>query len=198
MGAMRPSDRAGRFQVGDVSAGVQGGIEQQRERRAIDRDVGGPAYQAEAAVRCACAFGCGLFDATAHPVVCLRSEVAHRTDATSVGESMTVTIDSWSPTLGGGRPPPAAARHRKNSVDNADLPGYLNELCLRCSRRAARHRGLVLLRLPELAVAGDPVRRNDLTLGSEVPRQRPPACGPGRHPTSAERASASRPWRSHA
>jgi hypothetical protein len=68
------------------------------------------------------------------------------------------------------------------------LTGYRHGPCLRCSRRAARHRGLVFLRLPELAVAHDPVRRTDLIPGGEVPRQRPPACGPGRAPHSARRA----------
>jgi hypothetical protein len=70
-------------------------------------------------------------------------------------------------------------------VGNAHLPSYLNESCLRCSRRAARHRGLVFLRLLGLAVAHGPVRRNGLIPGGEVPRRRPPVCGPGRAPHSA-------------
>jgi hypothetical protein len=86
---------------------------------------------------------------------------------------------------------------RQGSVDDAYLPSYLNELCLRGNRRAARHRGLVFLRLPELAVAHDPVRRNGLVPGGGVPRRRPPvSAGRGGHPTGVGRASASRPWRS--
>jgi hypothetical protein len=72
-------------------------------------------------------------------------------------------------------------------VDSAHLPSYLNEPCLRGNRRAARHRGLVFLRLPGLAVAHDPVRRNGLIPGGEVPRRRPPVCGPGR--TSHQRGA---------
>jgi transposase-like protein len=65
----------------------------------------------------------------------------------------------------------------QGSVDNAHLPSDLNEFCFRFNRRTARHRGLLFLRLLELAVAHDPVRRNDLILGSEIPRQRPPVSG---------------------
>jgi transposase-like protein len=84
----------------------------------------------------------------------------------------------------------------QGSVDNAHLPSYLNEFCFRFNRRTARHRGLLFLRLLELAVAHDPVRRNTLILGTEVPRQRPPVSpGRGGHPTSVERATANRPWR---
>jgi hypothetical protein len=66
----------------------------------------------------------------------------------------------------------------QGSVDNAHLPSYLNEFCFRFNRRTARHRGLLFLRLLELAVTHDPVRRNALILGSEVPRKRPPVPAP--------------------
>lgn len=85
----------------------------------------------------------------------------------------------------------------QGSVDNNHLPGYLNEFCFRFNRRTARHRGLLFFRLLELAVAHDPVRRNDLILGTELPRKLPPTPpGRGGHPTSVERAAAYRPWRS--
>jgi transposase-like protein len=84
----------------------------------------------------------------------------------------------------------------QGSVDEAHLPGYLNEFTFRFNRRTARHRGLLFLRLLELAVTHDPVRLTDLRHSHDLPRQRPPISpGRGGHPTSVERASANRPWR---
>jgi transposase-like protein len=88
------------------------------------------------------------------------------------------------------------ASTHQGSVDEAHLPGYLNEFVFRFNRRTARHRGLLFLRLLELAVAHDPIRRADLAHTHDRPRQRPPVSpGRGGHPTSVERASANRPWR---
>jgi len=84
----------------------------------------------------------------------------------------------------------------QGSVDEAHLPGYLNEFVFRFNRRRSRSRGLVFYRVIELAVAHDPVRYRDLIAeprpgtGSRTPpgsRGRPP---------SLERPPAGRPWRS--
>jgi transposase-like protein len=85
----------------------------------------------------------------------------------------------------------------QGSVDDAHLPGYLNEFAFRFNRRTSRNRGLLFLRALELAVAHDPVRYKDLVLNPEQrPRSRPPVPPPQRgHPTSVQRPVADRPWR---
>jgi transposase-like protein len=52
----------------------------------------------------------------------------------------------------------------QGSVDAAHLQSYLDEFVFRFNRRTSRSRGLVFLRVLELAVAHDPVRYRDLIL----------------------------------
>jgi hypothetical protein len=64
----------------------------------------------------------------------------------------------------------------QGSVDEAHLPGYLNEFVFRFNRRRSRSRGLVFYRVLELAAAHDPVRYRDLIANprpSAAPRQPP-------------------------
>jgi transposase-like protein len=84
----------------------------------------------------------------------------------------------------------------QGSVDEAHLPGYLNEFVFRFNRRRSRSRGLVFYRVLELATAHDPVRYRDLIANprpSAGPRRPPGTRG---RPPSLERAPAGRPWRS--
>ncbi len=83
----------------------------------------------------------------------------------------------------------------QGSVEEAHLPGYLNEFAFRFNRRRSRSRGLVFYRVLELAAAHDPVRYRDLIANprpSATPRQPPGVRG---HPPSMERPPARRPWR---
>ncbi len=83
----------------------------------------------------------------------------------------------------------------QGSVDEAHLPGYLNEFVFRFNRRHSRSRGLVFYRVLELAAGHDPVRYRDLILNpqpSAVPRRPPSERG---HPPSLDRPRARRPWR---
>ena len=84
----------------------------------------------------------------------------------------------------------------QGSVDEAHLPGYLNEFVFRFNRRRSRSRGLVFYRVLELAAAHEPVRYRDLIANprpSGVQRRPPVTRG---RPPSLERPRASRPWRS--
>ena len=83
----------------------------------------------------------------------------------------------------------------QGSVDEAHLPGYLNEFVFRFNRRRSRSRGLVFYRVLELAAAHDPVRYRDLIANprpSARPRRPPGTRG---RPPSMERPPADRPWR---
>ena len=83
----------------------------------------------------------------------------------------------------------------QGSVDEAHLPGYLDEFVLCFNRRPSRSRGLLFYRLLELAVAHEPVRYRDLIVNPE-PKKNPPLAPGGRgHPPSLERPPANRPWR---
>ena len=83
----------------------------------------------------------------------------------------------------------------QGSVDEAHLPGYLNEFAFRFNRRRSRSRGLVFYRLMELAAGHDPVRYHDLIVRQRS-RAAPPAPPSTRgHPPSLERPGANRPWR---
>jgi len=83
----------------------------------------------------------------------------------------------------------------QGSVDDAHLPGYLNEFVFRFNRRRSRSRGMVFYRVLELAVAHAPVRYEDL-IATQRPRAVPPAPPQARgHPPSLERPPANRPWR---
>src|SRR6266536_1336111 len=82
----------------------------------------------------------------------------------------------------------------QGSVDEAHLPGYLNEFAFRFNRRRSASRGLVFYRLLELAAGHDPVRYRDLIVRQ---RSKAPPAPPGTrgHPPSLERPGANRPWR---
>jgi transposase-like protein len=83
----------------------------------------------------------------------------------------------------------------QGSVDEAHLPGYLNEFVFRFNRRRSASRGLVFYRVLKLAAGHDPVRYQDL-IASRRPREAP-AVPPGTrgHPPSMERPPAGPPWR---
>src|SRR6266851_2730194 len=82
----------------------------------------------------------------------------------------------------------------QGSVDEAHLPGYLNEFAFRFNRRRSASRGLVFYRLLELAAGHDPVRYRDLIVRQ---RSKAPPAPPGTrgHPPSLQRPGANRPWR---
>lgn len=83
----------------------------------------------------------------------------------------------------------------QGAVDTEHLDEYLDEFCFRFNRRTSRSRGLVFLRVLQLAVGHDPVRYRQLI---KRPRQRPvPPRPPGAtgHPPSIDRPHADRPWR---
>jgi transposase-like protein len=83
----------------------------------------------------------------------------------------------------------------QGSVDEAHLPGYLNEFVFRFNRRRSRSRGLVFFRVLELAAAHDPVRYRELIASPKPGKaRRPPPRTRGR-PPSLERSPANRPWR---
>ena len=50
----------------------------------------------------------------------------------------------------------------QGAADRQHLPGYLNEFVFRFNRRTSRNRGLVFMRLLQLAVGHDPVRYREL------------------------------------
>src|SRR5262249_11346460 len=83
----------------------------------------------------------------------------------------------------------------QGSVDEAHLPGYLNEFAFRFNRRRSRSRGLVFYRLLELAVGHDPVRYHDLIVRQRSRAAPPTPPGTRGHPPSLERPGANRPWR---
>ena len=83
----------------------------------------------------------------------------------------------------------------QGAVDDAHLPGYLNEFTFRFNRRRSRSRGLLFYRVLELAAGHDPVRYRDLI--ASQPRLRAPSAPPSARgrPPSMERPPAERPWR---
>jgi transposase-like protein len=83
----------------------------------------------------------------------------------------------------------------QGSVKNSHLPAYLNEFVFRFNRRSSRYRGMLFLRVLELAVIHEPVRYSDLIV-ERRPRDVPPK-PPGRrgHPASLDLPPANRPWR---
>lgn len=83
----------------------------------------------------------------------------------------------------------------QGATDAEHLDAYLREFAFRFNRRRSRSRGLVFLRVLELAVGHDPVRYRQLI---KRPRPRPvPPRPPGTtgHPPSIDRPRANRPWR---
>ena len=83
----------------------------------------------------------------------------------------------------------------QGAVDTEHLAGYLDEFCFRFNRRSSRDRGLVFMRVLQLAVGHDPVRYREI-IANPSPKQIPPT-PPGRrgHPPSLDRPRAGRPWR---
>jgi len=87
------------------------------------------------------------------------------------------------------------ASTHQGAVDTEHLAGYLNEFCFRFNRRTSRSRGLVFLRVLQLAVGHDPVRYRQL-IKRPRPRRAPPRPpGATGHPPSIDRPRADRPWR---
>ena len=84
----------------------------------------------------------------------------------------------------------------QGAVDVEHLDDYLREFCFRFNRRTSRSRGLVFLRVLQLAVSHDPVRYREL-IKRPRPRAVPPRLpGTVGHPPSIDRPRADRPWRS--
>lgn len=83
----------------------------------------------------------------------------------------------------------------QGAVSIEHLASYLDEFCFRFNRRTSRSRGLLFLRVMQLAVGHDPVRYKDL-IAHSVPKKTPPT-PPGRRgqPPSLDRPRANRPWR---
>lgn len=83
----------------------------------------------------------------------------------------------------------------QGAVNTEHLTGYLDEFCFRFNRRRSRSRGLVFLRVLQLAVGHDPVRYREL-IANPTPKKVPPAPPVRRgHPPSLDRPRARRPWR---
>jgi transposase-like protein len=83
----------------------------------------------------------------------------------------------------------------QGSVEPAHLPAYLNEFVFRFNRRRSHSRGLLFLRLLQLAIDHDPVRYHEL-VANPKPKQTPPLPPAQRgKPPSLERPAAERPWR---
>ena len=83
----------------------------------------------------------------------------------------------------------------QGAVEPAHLPAYLGEFVFRFNRRTSRSRGLVFLRVLELAVKHDPVRYQQL-IQEQRPRDTPPRPpGATGHRPSLDRPAAHRPWR---
>jgi transposase-like protein len=83
----------------------------------------------------------------------------------------------------------------QGAVDEAHLPGYLNEFVFRFNRRRSRSRGMVFYRVLELAVAHDPVRYQDLIVENRPRKVTPRPPNARGHPPSLDRSPADRPWR---
>ncbi|MGH3238217.1 MAG: IS1595 family transposase [Streptosporangiaceae bacterium] len=87
------------------------------------------------------------------------------------------------------------ASTHQGAVDTGHLAGYLDEFCFRFNRRRSRSRGLVFLRVLQLAVGHDPVRYRQLIKGTRPRRKPPRPPGTTGHPPSIDRPRANRPWR---
>lgn len=86
----------------------------------------------------------------------------------------------------------------QGSVEPGHLQGYLNEFVFRFSRRTSRQRGLLFLRLMQLAVDHDPVRYRELIVKPRPRAKAPRPPGSYGHPPTVERPPAGRPWRTRA
>jgi hypothetical protein len=83
----------------------------------------------------------------------------------------------------------------QGAVEPGHLQGYLNEFVFRFSRRTSRYRGLLFLRLMQLAVDHDPVRYRELIVNPRPRAKAPKPPGSYGHPPTVERPPANRPWR---
>lgn len=83
----------------------------------------------------------------------------------------------------------------QGAVRTEQLAGYLDEFCFRFNRRKSSSRGLVFLRVMQLAVGHDPVRYRDIIAHSAPKKVPPKPPGHRGHPPSLDRPHATRPWR---
>ena len=83
----------------------------------------------------------------------------------------------------------------QGAAETKHLAAYLDEFSFRFNRRNSDSRGLVFLRVLQLAVGHDPVRYRSL-VACPQPKKTPPKA-PGRrgHPPSLDRPPAGQPWR---
>ena len=81
----------------------------------------------------------------------------------------------------------------QGAVGIEHLPGYLDEFCFRFNRRRSRSRGLVFLRVLQLAVGHDPVRYQQLIKRHQSRKAPPRPPGTTGHPPSIDRPRATRP-----
>lgn len=83
----------------------------------------------------------------------------------------------------------------QGAVEPAHLPAYLGEFVFRFNRRTSRSRGLVFMRLLELATGHDPVRYRQLVQQQRPRDTSPTPPGATGHPPSLDRPATYRPWR---
>ena len=83
----------------------------------------------------------------------------------------------------------------QGAVGTAHLDGYLDEFCFRFNRRTSRSRGLLFLRVLQLAIGHDPVRYRNIVANPLPKTARPAPPGNRSHPPSLDRPRAARPWR---
>ena len=83
----------------------------------------------------------------------------------------------------------------QGAVSPAHLDVYLREFCFRFNRRHSRSRGLLFLRVLQLAVGHEPVRYQDLIAYSRPKKACPTPPESRGHPPSLDRPRAARPWR---
>lgn len=82
----------------------------------------------------------------------------------------------------------------QGAVEPDHLASYLDEFVFRFNRRTSRNRGLVFMRVLQLAVGHDPVRYREL-IQNRRSREDPPEPPRTGHPPSLERPHQNRPWR---
>ena len=83
----------------------------------------------------------------------------------------------------------------QGAVKVEHLPGYLDEFSFRFNRRHSRSRGLVFLRVLQLATNHDPVRYEQLIARSGPKKEKPVPPENRGHPPSLDRPRVTRPWR---
>jgi hypothetical protein len=83
----------------------------------------------------------------------------------------------------------------QGGVQSEHLPECLSEFAFRWNRRNSRHRGLVFMRLIELALDCAPTTYRDLVRAGAPKTARPTGSGPRRWPGTLAVAPMARPWR---